>query len=61
MLGEKMEAKPYLRSIELKRDSIASFDEYPYSIPVVRELDFIDFHPDVTFFVGDNNYADTHH
>ncbi len=49
-----MEAKPYLRSIEVKREDIKSFDEYPYSIPVVRELDFLDFHPDVTFFVGEN-------
>ena len=49
-----MEAKPYLRNIELKRDSIGNFDEYPYSVPVVRELDILDFHPDVTFFVGEN-------
>jgi predicted ATPase len=49
-----MEAKPYLRRIELKRDSIEDFESYPYSIPVVRELDFLDLHPDVTFFVGEN-------
>ncbi len=49
-----MEAKPYLRSIKLKRESIENFDEYPYSIPVVRELGILDFHPDVTFFVGEN-------
>jgi predicted ATPase len=44
-----MEAKPYLRKIVLKRDAIGNFDEYPYSIPVVRKLDFLEFHPDVTF------------
>ena len=49
-----MEAKPYLQSIELKRDSIDDFDEYPYSVPAVRELDYLEFHPDVTFFVGEN-------
>lgn len=49
-----MEAKPYLRSIELKRDNIERFEEYPFNIPVVRELDFLDFHADVTFFVGEN-------
>ncbi len=49
-----MEAKPYLRSIELKRDKVACSDDYPFSVPAVRELDFLDFHPDVTFFVGEN-------
>lgn len=49
-----MQTKPYLKSIELKRDNITSFAEYPYSIPAVKELDFLDFHPDVTFFVGEN-------
>ena len=49
-----MEAKPYLQNIQLKRDLIENFDEFPYSVPVVRELDFLDFHPDVTFFVGEN-------
>lgn len=49
-----MEAKPYLRSISLKRDIISSFNDYPFSIPVVKELDTIEFHPDVTFLVGEN-------
>jgi predicted ATPase len=49
-----MEPKPYLREIELKRDDIPSFEEYPFSLPVVRELDVLGFHPDVTFFVGEN-------
>ncbi len=49
-----MEAKPYLRDIELKRGDIESFEEYPFCLPVVRELDSLTFHPDVTFFVGEN-------
>lgn len=49
-----MEAKPYLRAVSLKRELIGRFDEYPFSIPAVRELDVLDFHPDVTFFVGEN-------
>lgn len=46
--------KPYLRAIELKRDEIDSFSEYPFSIPSILELDSIEFHEDVTFFVGEN-------
>ncbi len=49
-----MEAKPYLREISLKRERIAELDRYPFSIPAVRELDVLEFHPDVTFFVGEN-------
>jgi predicted ATPase len=46
--------KPYLRSIELKRGVIDSFDEYPFCIPSLKELDVLEFHEDVTFFVGEN-------
>ena len=49
-----MEAKPYLRSIEFKRHDIASFDVYPFSLPIVRALDSLTFHRDVTFLVGAN-------
>lgn len=49
-----MEARPYLREISLKRERIERYDEYPFSIPAVRELDALEFHPDVTFFVGEN-------
>lgn len=46
--------KPYLRAVELKREEIDSFYEYPFSIPSISELDSIEFHDDVTFFVGEN-------
>ncbi|MCX4027669.1 AAA family ATPase [Endozoicomonas sp. SM1973] len=48
------EDRPYIREIQLKRDDIESFDVYPFSTPSVKELDFLEFHPDVTFFVGEN-------
>lgn len=49
-----MDAKPYLRAISLKRDQIDSFAAYPFKVPAIRELDTLEFHPDVTFFVGEN-------
>jgi predicted ATPase len=27
---------------------------YPFGIPAVRDLERIEFHPNVTFFVGEN-------
>jgi predicted ATPase len=49
-----MQAKPYLKEIVLKREQIPSFETYPFNIPAVRGLDALEFHPDVTFFVGEN-------
>ncbi|WHI47874.1 AAA family ATPase [Microbulbifer sp. VAAF005] len=49
-----IEDLPYLREIQLKRDGIDSFDIYPYSIPAVQTLTSLRFHPNVTFFIGEN-------
>lgn len=46
--------RPYVREIELKRNTIESFAQYPFCIPAVKELHELEFHPDVTFFVGEN-------
>lgn len=46
--------KPYLQHVSLHPEAGFDLDAYPYTIPAVRELDRIDFHPDVTFFVGEN-------
>ncbi len=40
--------------VTLLRDKVPSFDEYPFSLPVVRKMNFIDLHPKVTFLVGEN-------
>ena len=46
--------KPYLREILLDRERVESFDEYPFCIPAVKQLEILELHPDVTFFVGEN-------
>ena len=45
---------PYLIDAQLLRDRIPSPDEYPFSLPAVRHLSRLAFHPKVTFFVGEN-------
>ncbi len=52
--GHFLDIKPYLREIKLKRDAIPSFEEYPFSLPVIKNLESLSFHPDVTFIVGEN-------
>ena len=49
-----MNALPYLQQISLKRDKIASFDNYPFSIPAVKYLEQLVFDPAVTFIIGEN-------
>lgn len=46
--------KPYLIDITLQRDKVPSWEEYPFSLPVVRNLETLCFHPDVTFLIGEN-------
>lgn len=44
----------YLLEAQLLRDKVPSFDEYPFSLPVIRDLDKLTFHPAVTFIIGEN-------
>lgn len=46
--------KPYLLHASFRPDVDPDYDEYPFNVPAVRELDTIEFHPNVTFFVGEN-------
>src|SRR5215469_16755525 len=50
----RMNPRPYLREVSLKREKISAYDSYPFCIPAIRELDGLEFHPDVTFIVGEN-------
>ena len=49
-----LDAQHYVISLSLKRAKIPSFAEYPYCLPVVRNLTSLEFHPKVTFIVGEN-------
>lgn len=44
----------YLRSAELLRERVPDFGNYPFSVPAVRHLETFNFHPKVTFLVGEN-------
>lgn len=44
----------FLRSLRLLRAEVPSFDAYPFSLPAVRELFELTFHPSVTYLVGEN-------
>ncbi|UWG99303.1 AAA family ATPase [Dehalobacter sp. DCM] len=44
----------YIRYIELDREQVPSFTEYPFDLPAIKNLDRLSFHPKVTFIVGEN-------
>lgn len=45
---------PYLLHLELLRDRIPDANRFPYTLPAVRGLTKLAFHPRVTFLVGEN-------
>ena|SRR3974390_3102262 len=47
-------SKQYLAEVRLNRESVDSFDRYPFSLAAVRPLEKLELHPAVTFFVGEN-------
>lgn len=51
---EKFKLNQYLRTVRLCREDVDSFDKYPFSLEAVKNLNTLDFHPKVTFIVGEN-------
>jgi predicted ATPase len=47
-------AEHYVLALKLRRDKVASFDFYPFSLPAIRHLNSLELHPTVTFIVGEN-------
>jgi predicted ATPase len=50
----KRTRRRYFEAVRLERDLVESFEAYPFSIPSIRHLHRLEFHPAVTFFIGEN-------
>ncbi|WP_404459599.1 AAA family ATPase [Oceanobacillus kapialis] len=48
------ESTAYIKSMELKRDQIPSYNRFPFNLPIIRNLNKFTFHPNVTYIVGEN-------
>ncbi len=46
--------RSFVNAVRLERDRVPDFNEYPFCIPSIRHLDRLEFHPAVTFFIGEN-------
>jgi predicted ATPase len=49
-----LDAPHFLLGFRLERARVASFDEYPFNLPAIRNLSHLQLHPSVTFLVGEN-------
>jgi len=49
-----LDASHFLLGFGLTRERVASFSEYPFNLPAVRNLSKLSMHPHVTFLVGEN-------
>lgn len=49
-----MHGRPYIRAVKFKSPESLDWASYPYVVPAVNDLESIKFHPQVTFFVGEN-------
>lgn len=45
---------PFLLHLELLRERILDAGKYPYTLPAIRNLSTLAFHPKVTFLIGEN-------
>ena len=50
----KQALRRYFEAVKLARDEVKNFEAYPFSIPSIRHLHRLEFHPAVTFFIGEN-------
>jgi predicted ATPase len=51
---KSFEAKHYLLSAQILWDKVENRDIYPFSLPAISMVNDIEFHPSVTFLVGEN-------
>ncbi len=49
-----MQPRPYLKAVTIRRPEGDASNQYPFSIPALRHIEEIDFHRDITFFIGEN-------
>lgn len=54
MYDVPMKTRPFLAEIGLKSPDSYDWDRYPFTLPAIRSLDRLVFHPSVTFFVGES-------
>lgn len=48
---------PNLRQISLLRDTVKKWNQYPFNVPVIKNLTSLDIREKVCFFIGENRFG----
>lgn len=51
---ESADVNQYVRCLSLNKEKINLFSKYPFNLPIIKNLTTLQFHPKVTFIVGEN-------
>ena len=51
---EEINYNTYIREVKINKEKIENINEYPFSLPIINDLDKLKMHPKVTFIVGEN-------
>ena len=49
-----MKVNQYIRDVRLNKDKITNYNEYPFCLTAIKELDTLELHSKVTFIIGEN-------
>ena len=52
--GKTIIPRSFVNAVQLERETVKSFGDYPFCVPAIRHLHRLEFHPAVTFFIGEN-------
>lgn len=53
-MTELSENPPFVHSAQFLKEKVENYSDFPFTLPVVKNLETINFHPSVTFLVGEN-------
>lgn len=51
---EEIDYNTYIREVKINKEKIENINEYPFSLPIIKCLEKLKMHPNVTFIVGEN-------
>ncbi len=49
-----LKVNQYIRDVEINKNKVSSYDKYLFCLAAIKELDILEFHPSVTFIIGEN-------
>lgn len=51
---EEINYNTFIREVVINKERIFNYNEYPFCLPIIKNLTNLKFHPKVTFIVGEN-------